>query len=73
LIVCGKVELVAAPLLSCAGVKRARLERIRQVAESSVRDPLDDATEQPVTRPLEPTLSTTLTVPCSSFWIEDYG
>ena len=39
---------------------------MRQVVESSVLDPLDDVTLHPLTRPLAPIESDTLTVPCSS-------
>ncbi len=60
------VSVVELPRLSRAGVNLARLCRIRQVALSSVREPLDELTLQPVTRPLGPTVSRTVTDPCSS-------
>ena len=63
---CLKVPVVGLPLLSRAGENFARLVKIRQVVVSSVRDPLDPETLQPVTRPVVPMLSTTETVPCSS-------
>src|SRR3954470_21092054 len=49
------VSLVGWPLLSWAGVKRAREGSNRQVAESSPDEPLDEVTWQPVTRPFGPT------------------
>ncbi len=42
------------PLLPLAGVNRARLRRILQVALSNEREPLDDVTLQPLTRPSVP-------------------
>ena len=53
------------PLLSLAGVKRARRVSSRQVAESSADDPLDEVTEQFVTRPSGPTSSLNPVVPAS--------
>ena len=50
------LSVVAAPLLSRAGVNRARLRMIRQVAVSSAVDPLDDVTVQLVTLPSGPTV-----------------
>jgi len=44
-------------------VYRARLRRIRQVALSSERDPLDPVTLHPLTRPSVPMESETETVP----------
>ncbi len=41
-------------MLSMAGVNFARLDKIRQVVESSVREPLELVTLHPVTRPLDP-------------------
>ena len=64
---------VAAPVLSLAGVKRARLFMIRQVAESSALDPLDEVIVQSVTRPLGPTSSLNPVVPCSSARIAEGG
>jgi hypothetical protein len=49
------VPVVGLPVLSRAGLNFARLVKIRQVVESSVRDPLDEVTLQPETRPLVPT------------------
>jgi len=54
------------PLLSRAGVNRARLLKIEQVARSKADEPLDELTEHAVTLPSAPTVSRTLTVPCSS-------
>ena len=48
---------VAAPVLSVAGVKRARDLSSRQVVESRADEPLDDVTVQLVTRPFGPTSS----------------
>ena len=59
------VSLVAAPLLSLAGVNRARLRRIRQVAVSSELEPLDAVIEQDWTRPSGPTVSEKDAVPSS--------
>ena len=61
------------PVLSRAGVKRARLFMIRQVAESSALDPLDEVIVQLVTRPLAPTSSRNPVVPCSSARIAEGG
>jgi hypothetical protein len=61
-----KLPLVGLPLLSIAGLNLARLWRIRQVVWSSVRDPLEPVTLQPVTRPVDPICNDTVTVPCSS-------
>ena len=60
------LSVVGWPLLSRAGVKRARLRMIRQVAVSSAVEPLDDVTVQLVTRPSGPTVSRKPVVPCSS-------
>jgi len=49
------VPVVGLPVLSRAGLNFARLVKIRQVVESSVRDPLDEVTLHPETRPLVPT------------------
>ena len=54
------------PLLSRAGVKRARLVSSLQVAESRADDPLEEVTVQPVTRPFEPTLRRKPVTPSSS-------
>ena len=51
----------------------ARLVKTRHVVLSSAFEPLDDETEQPLTRPLVPMLSETVTVPCSSLLIADDG
>ena len=48
---------VADPVLSVAGVNRARDRNSRQVVESSADDPLDDVTVQLETRPFAPTSS----------------
>ena len=58
-------SFVFAPLLSVAGVKRARDFSSRQVVESSEDEPLDDVTVQLETRPLAPTSSRKLVAPCS--------
>jgi hypothetical protein len=50
-------SLVVPPLLSVAGVKRARDLSSRQVVESSADEPLEFVTVQLVTRPLAPTSS----------------
>jgi hypothetical protein len=57
---------VGLPLLSIAGVNRARLRMILQVAASSADEPLELVTVQLVTRPLEPTSSRKPVVPSSS-------
>ena len=54
------------PLESLAGLKRALRVRMLHVALSSAVFPEDDTTEQPVTRPLVPISSRTLTVPSAS-------
>ena len=59
------VPAVVAPVLSRAGVKRARRVSSRQVAESSAEEPLDDVTVQLVTRPSAPTSSRNPVVPAS--------
>jgi hypothetical protein len=46
---------VLAPLLSVAGVNRARLLMMRHVALSSAVEPLDDVTVQAATLPSGPT------------------
>jgi hypothetical protein len=61
------VSLVGLPLLSRAGVNRARLVSSLQVALSSEGTPLDETTEQPVTLPPELTSSRTRTVPVCWF------
>ena len=48
---------MADPVLSVAGVNRARDLNSRQVVESSADEPLDDVTVQLETRPLAPTSS----------------
>ena len=53
------------PLLSRAGVKRARERMIRHVVASKAEDPLDLVIVQPVTRPLAPTSNVKRTLPCS--------
>jgi hypothetical protein len=70
---CLNVPVVGLPVLSRAGVNRARLWRTRQVAESRLRDPLELATLQLVTRPVGPIDRTTDTVPCSSDSTADDG
>jgi hypothetical protein len=60
------VSAIGCPVLSRAGVNRARRWRRRQVAPSSCDEPLDEVTEQLVTRPEVSTLKRTRTVPCSS-------
>ena len=45
------------PVLSVAGVNRARDLSSRYVVESSADEPLDEVTVQLVTRPLAPTSS----------------
>ena len=60
-------------LLFRAGVKRARLCMIRHVARSSVDEPLDEVTVQPVTRPLVPISSRKPVVPDSSARIAASG
>ena len=51
------VSVVGLPLLSRAGVKRARLRMMRQVALSRAVEPLDPVTLQAETRPSGPTVS----------------
>ena len=70
---CEKVSVVGWPLLNRAGVKRARLRRIRQVAVSSDRDPLDLVTLQFDTRPSVLIERLTPTVPWSSLRIASAG
>ena len=53
------------PQASRAGVNLARERMIRQVALSSVDEPLDPVTRQSVTRPSAPISRANLTVPCS--------
>ena len=50
-------DVMAAPFSSLAGVKRTLALDIRQVASSSVVLPLEDVTEQSVTRPSVPIVS----------------
>jgi hypothetical protein len=64
--VCVTESVVGWPLLSLAGENLARLVRIRQVALSSDREPLDEITEQLSTRPVTPIVSRTVTRPVSS-------
>ena len=64
---------VGLPLLSRAGVKRALLFMIRQVAASRADEPLDEVTVQLATRPSAPTSSLKPVVPCSSALIADGG
>ncbi len=59
------LSLVGWPLLSRAGVNRARDRIILQVAESSAEEPLDEVTVQAVTRPFGPTSSLNPVAPCS--------
>ena len=70
---CEKVSVVGWPLLNLAGVKRARLRRILQVAVSSDRDPLDLVTLQFETRPSVLIERLTPTVPWSSLRIASAG
>ena len=67
------VSVVGWPLLSRAGVNRARLRMIRQVAVSSALDPLDDVTTQLVTLPSGPIVSRKPVVPSSSLRRADAG
>jgi hypothetical protein len=67
------VSATGLPLLSRAGVYRARALMIRQVAESSADEPLDEVTEHSVTLPLGPTVSFTRTVPDSFLLKADDG
>ncbi len=64
---------VLLPLLSVAGVKRARLRRRRQVVLSSELEPDELVTEQLVTRPSGPTSRRTPVVPCCSLRIASCG
>jgi hypothetical protein len=65
------VSAVLLPLLSLAGVNRARALSRRQVVVSSADDPLDEVTVQLVTRPLAPTSSLNPVVPASpARWAE---
>ena len=50
-------------MLPLAGVNRARLRRILQVALSNEREPLDEVTLQLLTRPSVPIARLTPTVP----------
>jgi hypothetical protein len=50
-------SLVLAPVLSVAGVNRARDRSSRHVVESSADEPLDEVTVQLETRPFAPTSS----------------
>ena len=59
------VSEVGCPVLSRAGVNRARLRRIRQVAASSDDEPLEFVIEQAWTRPSGPTVSEKEAVPSS--------
>ena len=60
------VSVVALPLLSRAGVKRALAVSNLQVALSSAPEPLDEVTEQAVTRPFGPTVRRKPVTPSSS-------
>jgi len=64
---------VGLPLLSVAGVNRARLLMILQVALSSEDEPLDEVTVQLVTRPFGPMSSLNPVVPCSSARMAESG
>jgi hypothetical protein len=67
------VSDVAAPVLSVAGVKRARDLSSRQVVESSADEPLDEVTVQLVTRPFGPTSSRKPVAPASPARTADAG
>jgi hypothetical protein len=64
---------VLPPLLSVAGVNRARLRSSRHVVLSSELEPDELVTEQLVTRPSGPTSSRKPVVPCCSFRIASCG
>ena len=66
-------SVVLAPLLSVAGVNRARLRIRRHVVLSNELDPLEEVTEQLVTRPSGPTSSRNPVVPCSSLRMAESG
>ena len=67
------VSVVGFPLLSRAGVNRARLRMIRQVVLSSAEFPLEPVTEQPVARPSAPTVTVIRVVPSASARCADAG
>src|SRR3954467_1080620 len=67
------VSLVGCPLLSWAGVKRAREMSRRQVAASSAAEPLDEVTWQPGTRPFGPPSRRKPVVPDSLLRSADAG
>jgi hypothetical protein len=67
------VSDVALPVLSVAGLNRARLFIRRQVVLSRADEPLEPVIWQSVTRPFGPTVSLNRVVPCSSFRIADAG
>jgi hypothetical protein len=58
-------SLVVPPLLSVAGVNRARDLSSLQVVESSAAEPLDEVTVQLVTLPFAPTSSRKPVAPAS--------
>ena len=58
--------MVGLPLLSRAGVNRAREVSSLHVAASSADEPLDEVTEQLVTLPFAPTLRRNPVTPSSS-------
>ena len=67
------VSVVGCAIAVRAGVNRARLRMIRQVAVSSADDPLDEVTVQLVTPPSGPTVSRNPVVPSSSLRRADAG
>ncbi len=67
------VSFVGLPLLSRAGVNRARLRMIRHVALSSAVEPLVEVTVQFVTRPFGPTSRRNPVVPSSSARMAEGG
>ena len=67
----GTVVYSASDLTNAAGCEFAVLRSLD--ARLGRIPPLELATEQPVARPLLPIASTTVTEPCSSFWIADSG
>ena len=66
-------SVVLAPVLSVAGVNRARLRISRQVALSRDEDPLDEVMVQLVTRPSVPTSRRKPVVPDSSLRSAESG
>jgi hypothetical protein len=67
------VSFVGLPVLSLAGVNRARDLSRRQVVASSAAEPLDEVTVQLVTRPLAPISSLNPVVPDSPERIAEAG